>query len=220
MIIFNLQFRLLILIWYILIPVQLQSIPVDWQSSANVSGSGFEFSPVDQSSLFLFEVTAKSIISCTATCQSATGCRIFDYDNQSHRCRMFQGDIATMGSIVASSSSQSRVGTIKLLPEYFVNWGQPCSYCLGSHFLVCINNSCRCPPDTFFNGSSCQSQKLLGADCNNSAECRTDLNYTCLPHMQCGRKCHLYTVCLDLINKVLNLHFLSMAVLLNSKFSM
>jgi hypothetical protein len=106
MAIFNLQFRLLILIWYILIPVQLQSIPVDWQSSTNVSGSGFEFSPVDQSSLFLFEVTAKSIISCTATCQSTTGCRIFDYDQQSRRCRMFQGDIATMGSIVASSSSR------------------------------------------------------------------------------------------------------------------
>jgi hypothetical protein len=76
------------------------------------------------------------------------------------------------------------------------------------------------PPDTFFNGSSCQSQKLLGADCNNSAECRADLNYTCLSRMQCGRKYRLYTICLDLINKVLLLYFLSMVVALNSKFSM
>ena len=93
-----------------------------------------------------------------------------------------------MGSIIASSSSQSRVGSIKVRSEQFIYRGQPCSFCQGSRYLTCMNNTCQCPAHTFFDGTLCQSQKLLGADCNNNTECRLDQNYTCLPRQQCGRK--------------------------------
>jgi hypothetical protein len=205
---FDLRYSFLIFAGCIVIPSQLQSIPIDWQSSTNLSSSGFEFSPIQQQTLFLFEITIHSIISCAATCDSNAQCRIFDYDGQSHRCRIFQGDIATMGSIIASSSSQSRVGSIKFGPEQFVNYGRPCSFCLNNRYLTCINATCQCQLLTYFDGSICQSQKLLGADCNNSVECRSDLNYTCLPRMQCGRKYYFTFFFLDLINTILNFHFL------------
>ena len=93
-----------------------------------------------------------------------------------------------MGSIIVSSFNKSRVGSIKLNSNHFTNRGQSCSLCQGSRYLTCINGTCQCPTHTYFDGSICQSQKLIGGNCNNSMECRTDLNYTCLPRMQCGRK--------------------------------
>ncbi|CAF1200711.1 unnamed protein product [Rotaria sordida] len=182
----NFHFSFLILIGCILRPSQHQSISSDWQSSANLSSKGFEFSPIDEQALLLFDIIAKSLISCVKICHSTVPCYIFDFDDQSHRCRIFEGNITTMGSIVASSSSQSRVGSIKLYPEQFTNLGQSCSFCQRSKYLTCINNTCLCPAHTYFNGLICQSQKLLGANCTIDGECRLDLNYICLPRQQCG----------------------------------
>lgn len=185
---FHLRFYFLILIECIIIPSKIESIPVEWQSSTNLSSSGFQFSSVDEQALLLSINTANSMFSCTRLCHSNGRCRIFDYDGQSHSCRLFEGNITTMGSIVASSSSQSRVGSIKLHPDQFVNRGLACSFCQGSRYLTCTNNTCQCQPHTYFDGSICQSQKLLGGDCGNTTECRSDLNYTCLSRQQCGRK--------------------------------
>jgi len=187
-IMFDLQFSFLVLIGYILIPAEFQSIPVGWQSSTNLSSIGFEFSPVNIQALLLSITTVNSLFACTQLCHSTACCRIFDFDGQSKRCRIFEGNITTMGSIVASSSSQSRVGSIQIHPNQFATHGQPCSFCLGSRYLTCMNGTCQCEPHTYFDGSICESQKLLGDDCSNSTECRTDLNYTCLSRMQCGRK--------------------------------
>jgi hypothetical protein len=136
----------------------------------------------------LADTTAESVSSCAQLCHSTAPCRIFDLDDQSHRCRIFEGNIATMGSIVASSSSQSYVGSIQLNADQFVYHGQPCSSCPGSRYLTCVNSTCQCQPHTYFDGSICQSQTLLGSGCSNNTECRSDLNYTCLPRQQCGRK--------------------------------
>jgi len=171
-----------------LIPSIIESIPVGWQSSTNLSSNGLEFSPVDQQALLLSINTANSIFSCTRLCHSNGRCRIFDFDGQSYRCRLFEGNITTMGSIVASSSSQSRVGSIQIRPDQFTNHGQSCSFCQGNRYLTCLNGTCQCPTNTYFDGSICESQKLLGIDCGNTTECRNDLNYTCLSRMQCGRK--------------------------------
>ena len=188
--IFTDHFRLNVVftVGFIFVLAESQNIPLSWQSSTNLSSSGFEFSPMNEQALLLSITTTNSIINCVRLCHSTAQCRILDFDAQSHRCRLFQGNIRTMGSIVISSSLQSRVGSIKLSPEYFLNYGQPCSSCQGSRYLTCENGSCQCPMHTYFDGSICQSQKLLGDDCDNSTECRIDLNYTCLPRMQCGRK--------------------------------
>ncbi|CAF3985976.1 unnamed protein product [Adineta steineri] len=163
-----------------------QSIPLDWQSSMNLSSPGFQFSPVNYQALFLSQINTKSLFSCAQTCHSNGNCRIFDFDDQSLLCRLFQGNIITMGSIVPSSSSQSRVGSRKYNAEQFINHGQSCSLCEGSRYMRCINNTCHCEIHTYFDGTICQSQKLLGDVCMNSTECRHDLNYTCLPRQQCG----------------------------------
>ncbi|CAF1075662.1 unnamed protein product [Adineta steineri] len=163
-----------------------QSIPLDWQSSMNISSPGFQFSPVNYQALFLSQINTKSFFSCAQTCHSNGNCRIFDFNDQSLLCRLFQGNIITMGSIVASSSPQSRVGSKKYNAEQFLNHGQSCPLCEGSRYMRCINNTCQCEINTYFDGLICQSQKLLGDVCVNSTECRYDLNYTCLPRQQCG----------------------------------
>ncbi|CAF4218468.1 unnamed protein product, partial [Rotaria sordida] len=86
------------------------------------------------------------------------------------------------------SSSHSYIGIIELSPEHFANQGRPCLFCENSRYLTCINSTCQCQPNTYFNGLMCQSKKLLGAKCNNGTECRLDRNYTCLPRKQCGRE--------------------------------
>jgi len=93
-----------------------------------------------------------------------------------------------MGSIIASSSSLSVVRSVELFSEQFSSKGLPCSYCLYSRYLTCINSTCQCPSGTHFDGSICHSQNLLGGQCINEMDCRIDLNFTCLPRQQCGRK--------------------------------
>ncbi|CAF1141405.1 unnamed protein product, partial [Adineta steineri] len=61
-----------------------------------------------------------------------------------------------MGSIVASSSAQSRVGSKKYYTEQFINLDQSCSLCEGSRYMRCINNTCQCEIHTYFDGSICQ----------------------------------------------------------------
>jgi hypothetical protein len=165
-----------------------QSISIDWQSVTNVSAAGLMFSPVDEQALFLMEASARSSMRCALLCHSTPTCRIFDFDDQSRRCRIFEGDIGTMGCLVSSISPQSRVGSLKYSAAYFAHRGQPCSFCEHSRYLTCVSGTCQCYPHSFFDGSLCQSQKLMGAACNTTAECRTDLNYTCPPSMTCARK--------------------------------
>ncbi|CAF0747868.1 unnamed protein product [Adineta steineri] len=163
-----------------------QSSSLGWQSSINLSPLGFQFLPINYQALFLSQINTESFISCAQACHSNSNCRIFDFDDQSLLCRLFEGNIITMGSLVASSSAQSRVGSKIYYAEQFNNLGQSCSLCEGSRYMRCINNTCQCEIHTYFDGLTCQSQKLLGDACMNSTECRTDLNYTCLPRQQCG----------------------------------
>ncbi|CAF1127341.1 unnamed protein product [Adineta ricciae] len=182
---FNRYLKIVILFLWLIVPAYLQTI---WQSQTNVSEAGLEYSAFDNQTL-LFQYSAKSLILCTAQCFAIANCRTFDFNAQTRRCRLFEGDLSTSGSIIASASTQSRVGSIQVSPAQFAALGAPCSSCQGNRYLVCIEATCQCLPHTYFDGSVCKSQKLLGAKCNMSYACRTDLNYTCLPRKQCGRKC-------------------------------
>ena len=148
------------------------------------------FSPIDLPDLLLSTNTLPSLLFCVRLCHSTVQCRIFDYDPSSRQCRLFEGDIATMGSIIPSAAStQSLVGSMKIDGSQFVSHGQGCSSCVGSRYLECVNNTCQCPTKTFFDGSICRSEQLAGDPCLDSSECRGDLNYTCQLNMTCGGKC-------------------------------
>jgi hypothetical protein len=178
----------LILFWYNLVTIEAQSSSIGWQSFLSLSGLGMKFSPNDEQALLLSDNEIDSIETCSLTCHANDFCRIFDFDGQTNHCRLFEGDPTIMGSIIASSSSLSIVGSIQLTSDQFSSQGLPCSFCAIDRYLICINSSCQCPPRTYFDGSICRSQNIVGGQCTNDTDCRTDLNLTCLPRKQCGRK--------------------------------
>jgi len=129
-----------------------------------------------------------SLCKCIQICYSDPRCRTFDYAHSSSRCRLFDGDIST-GGMINSSSNDSVVGFFYMISEYFVAFNQSCEACAGSRYLQCVDGTCQCPVNTFFNGSICQSALFSGAACSLSANmCRADVNLTCLSSLQCGRK--------------------------------
>jgi hypothetical protein len=184
-----LRFYLLLFIDCHLVMIQAQGICNAWQSLLSLSNWGTMFSPIDEQALLLSDITnTNSFQACFQTCHANILCRIFDFHGQSNRCRLFQGNADTMGSIITSSSSLSIVGLIQIVPAYFSSIGLPCSFCKQSRYLICLNSTCQCPASTYFDGSICRSQNLIGSQCINEINCRMDLNMTCLPRQQCGRK--------------------------------
>jgi hypothetical protein len=175
-------------IWCNLASIQSQSSSIGWQSFMSLSSLGMKFSPLDEQAMLLFEINSNSIEACSETCHSNLYCRIFDFDGQSNLCRLFEGDVDTMGSIIPSPSSRSIVGSIQLIPAQFYSKGLSCSSCELSRYLTCINSTCQCPSRTYFDGSVCRSQSLIGGQCINETDCRTEFNLVCLPRKQCGRK--------------------------------
>jgi hypothetical protein len=158
------------------------------ESFVTNSESGLEFAPLDEDALLLASYLFSNDKQCIYACHSNYFCRIFDYDSVSYRCRLFEGDLGTTGSIIISNSSTSVVGQIELYPEFFSAYGAPCSACVESRYLTCINSACACLRHTYWTGSICASQNLRGGQCVSSNQCRADLNYTCLQFFQCGRK--------------------------------
>ena len=161
-----------------------QSTSIGWQSSIVFSDFGMEYLPVDTQALFLYEIGADSVTTCGQQCHLTDNCRVFDFDSQSNRCRIYDGDTNSIGTITVSSSSESVVGSIELMPEQFVHRGEPCSFCEGSRYLRCVNSTCQCPSYTFYDGSVCQSQRFLDGVCDDDTHCRDGFNLTCSPHLE------------------------------------
>ncbi len=105
-------------------------------------------------------------------CNRNVQCRTFDYDSSSLACRLFEGALDT-GSIV-SASTTSRVGSLQYFPIFFNAFQQPCSQCIESRYLTCLNNTCQCPLYSFWNGSQCENQRYENASCLNNTWCRND----------------------------------------------
>lgn len=179
-------------VFYILILMlayQGENLDTSFNSQWTLSSPGFIFKPKDESLLFISQTLTESRLKCIYSCHSTTRCRIFEYDISSGRCRLFEGDLQTMDELAVDASyPQSIVGYIELDLKWFDAYGQSCTACQQSRYLSCVNDRCQCPSRTYFDGSVCRSQKLLGSRCIDSKECRQDLNHTCLPREQCGRK--------------------------------
>ena len=178
-----------------------------------LSDSGKQYVPVLISAQLISAILTDTVKKCTMLCTNNPLCRIFDYGvSATQQCRLFEGDLNTLGQITSSPSPLSTVGIIQFTPDLFAEYGGPCSSsCSQSRYLQCGSNfTCQCMPHTYWNPSTstCVPQlPILGASCQqNRSMCRTDLNYTCLQFNQCGREffAHSLTLTCTLIYSIID----------------
>ncbi len=99
-----------------------------YQSLTVISNEGNQFLPVVASAQLISSSFVNSLKLCATTCNTNTFCRIFDYGAiQQNQCRLLEGDVNTLGTIIPSSMPNSIVGTIQITPSLFTQYGQPCS---------------------------------------------------------------------------------------------
>ncbi|CAF4574497.1 unnamed protein product, partial [Didymodactylos carnosus] len=112
----------------------------------------------------------------------------FDYDTLSKRCRLFEGEITT-GKVNRSAAipSTSRVSSIAYTQHLYLAYNQTCDQCQINRYLLCINQTCQCPPHTYWNAWMCLNQGYNGSLCQNDQWCRTDKNITCSSSNFCGQ---------------------------------
>jgi hypothetical protein len=159
------------------------------------SNTSTQFVPANTPAQLISTVVTSSFQRCAILCTNNVLCRVLDFEASGPKqCRLFEGDTNTLGNIVPSTSPQSRVGSVRLTPALFAEFGSPCSsFCYHSRYLQCnASFICECMPHTYWNPliSMCVPQSpILGASCQqNMSMCREDISYTCLQFNQCGRK--------------------------------
>ena len=165
-----------IILLTILTPVQTM-----YKSTLQLSSLGFEFQPRSPIQLLL-QTTFRNRLMCAASCNQQPGCRAIDYDSTSRRCRLFEGDLTT-GSVVASTSATSVVGTLVISPSMFAqSHAQACQACVESRYEICDPNTstCQCRPRTLWNNATCALQLFANDTCSQVGACRSDLNLTCV----------------------------------------
>lgn len=128
---------------------------------------------------------------CLVVCNEDTRCRTFDYDSQLLICRLFEGAIQT-GTVVSTGSSNSAVGSVRFLPNFFAAYGLPCSACTQNRYLICSSmngsNICQCPTGTFWNGNECKNRLYEDQTCSTNSQCRTDAGFNCTKAHFCSSK--------------------------------
>ncbi len=189
------QMAKFLICWFLIMNFKSVQSQYIYQSSSIISSKGNMYSPVVPSAQLISSAMVTSYKQCATACNSNTLCRVFDYGALvGQQCRLFEGDIGTLGTIVSSSIPDSQVGSVTITPSLFTQYGQSCSsaVCSNSRYLTCINSTCQCMPHTYWNSTAgiCLPQSpILGVSCQQGMNmCRQDLNYTCLQFNQCGRK--------------------------------
>ena len=160
-----------------------------FESSVKLSALGTQFQPQNPIELLATLSNVRSMLRCVMQCNQNRQCRTFDYDRSSLICRLFEGDISTgtvvINSNASSSSPSSQIGSIQLSTadalDQYSSYNQTCDRCgVGvNRYLECINRTCRCPVNTYWNERICSNQLYNGLACNLSSSCRQDLNLTC-----------------------------------------
>jgi hypothetical protein len=164
----------------ILMIVVLPPIDSMYQAQIGLSSPGYQFQ-YRYSIQLISTLTTRNRMICTAECDQEPLCHTFDYDSASRRCRLFEGDLDT-GSIVASTSLTSIVGTVIISPSLFdLTHNQSCERCQENRYVYCPVNisTCQCRPHTFWNNSVCSLQLFENDTCSQIDACRADLNLTC-----------------------------------------
>ncbi|CAF0814447.1 unnamed protein product [Adineta steineri] len=114
---------------------------------------GFECQPYSSTDQLIILNNIRSGILCASNCNQQPLCHYFDYDVSTKIYRTFMD-----ASIVASTSSSSRVGSVRYTPDLYSSYGQLCTpnNCEINRYLVCNNaNRCQCPPGLVWNMEMC-----------------------------------------------------------------
>ena len=188
----------MIIVWYyvfvsfIFNPTYSQNI---YRSSYVFSSPGTQYLPANEQAQFISSAFVNSRKLCAMECNKNVLCRIFDYGVlRSNECRLFEGDVGTLGSIVSSSVSDTVVGTLQMSSSLFSQYGQSCSsICVENRYLICNASSvCDCMPHSYWNASTgmCLPQITIeGIPCERQlVMCREDIGLMCTGANQCGSK--------------------------------
>jgi hypothetical protein len=158
-----------------------------YESAMYLTSFGTAFQPHNQIELLSTLSNTRSLLYCSMQCNQNRQCRTFDYDQTSGICRLFEGEFSTGTVITNSTYSSSRIGAIRynttLTSHSFSSYNQTCDQCgIGQNrYLQCVNDTCQCPVNTYWNGQTCLNQLYNGSNCSHtfSSPCRQDLNLTC-----------------------------------------
>ncbi|CAF1093282.1 unnamed protein product [Adineta ricciae] len=177
----------IILFWF----VNLVNSQTFSQSRFDYLSPGKQFLPANFSAQLISTLSTNSLRRCAIACHMQSLCRIFDYEVYLlQQCRLFEGDLTTMGSAISSPSANSRVGVLQTTSTLFAAHGLSCpSQCEHSRYLTCKNDStCECFPHHYWDSSMCLPQSsVVGSPCNQSKSmCRQDIQLFCLRLDQCG----------------------------------
>jgi hypothetical protein len=155
----------------------------DLTSYTNLYNVASDFIPANPAELRGIHSSIYVMIDCALLCHEDPQCRTFVFD--SPFCRLYE-DSASTGSIINSSSISSIVGAINYDNINLASaYNQSCDHCYPDRYLVCTDNRCQCPSNTFWDGQSkCLNQLYMYSTltCQSDNWCRQDLNLTC----QCG----------------------------------
>ena len=175
----------LVLMLFLVIHVSLQQQSQLFESSIHLTEFGTAFQPPNPIELLGTFANVRSLLRCAMQCNENRRCRTFDYDRSSLVCRQFESDFSTGTVLKNSTLSSSRIGSIRCnttdaLQQYSA-YNQSCDQCgIGiNRYLQCINSTCQCPPNTYWNGELCSNQLYSGSTCMSSSQCRQDFNLTC-----------------------------------------
>ena len=174
----------LLLLTFSFVCLSSQENQLIFQSSIDLTQLETAFLPRNAIELIGVFHSVRSLIRCTMQCNQNRRCRTFDYDSSSLVCRLFEGQFSTGTVLHNETLPSSRIGAILFNTDakIYSSYNQTCDQCnMGSNrYLECINGSCQCPLNNFWNGETCLNQLYDGSNCNFSLpSCRQDFNLSC-----------------------------------------
>jgi hypothetical protein len=177
--------KYLLLMLFFVIPVSHQQQSQLFGSLIRLTEFGTAFQPRNPIEVLGTISNVRSLLQCAMQCNQNYQCRTFDYDESSLVCRQFEGELSTGTVLNNSTLLSSRIGSILYNTtdtlQLYSSYNQTCDHCgiAINRYLQCINNTCQCPPNTYWNGQMCSNQLYSESSCNSSSACRQDLNLTC-----------------------------------------
>lgn len=151
----------------------------DMTSSISFYDIGTDFIPLNSDELLGIHSSILTKFSCALLCHEDPQCRTFVFDPPT--CRLYEGERET-GQVIFTSNS-AMIGEILYDDiDLSSSYNQTCDHCYPDRYLVCKNDRCQCPLNTFWNGQDkCLNQQYINSamTCNDDEWCRQDLNLTC-----------------------------------------